>query len=108
MKTALKAKWVEALRSGEFKQGRGALREENDKTGKTEYCCLGVLCAISPAVSKRQSGGNGYLTDESLAYAGFDNDIQHTLASLNDDGDLDGTGKSWGFKRIATYIEKNL
>ena len=30
--------WLKALRSGEYKQGKSALRSEKD-----EYCCLGVL-----------------------------------------------------------------
>jgi hypothetical protein len=34
--------WVEALRSGEYKQTSGALKDEFDG-----YCCLGVLCEIS-------------------------------------------------------------
>lgn len=34
-------KWVEALRSGEYKQGRGVLCKDN------KYCCLGVLCKIN-------------------------------------------------------------
>jgi hypothetical protein len=37
----IKEKWVAALRSGQFKQGRGSLRNGN------QYCCLGVLCVIS-------------------------------------------------------------
>lgn len=46
MDAQLKAKWVEALRSGEFKQGQGRLHNtENDS-----YCCLGVLCKLSGAV----------------------------------------------------------
>lgn len=32
-------KWVEALRSGEYKQGKNRLRSNDD-----EFCCLGVLC----------------------------------------------------------------
>lgn len=35
-------KWVAALRSGEYKQGRCALRLLDDS-----YCCLGVACDIS-------------------------------------------------------------
>lgn len=35
------AKWVAALRSGEYEQGRAALRRGND------FCCLGVACDIS-------------------------------------------------------------
>lgn len=34
-------KWIEALRSGEYKQGRNQLR-----TGDS-FCCLGVACDIS-------------------------------------------------------------
>jgi hypothetical protein len=40
MNAAVKAKWLEALRSGEYEQGMGALK----KDGK--YCCLGVLCDV--------------------------------------------------------------
>lgn len=40
-------KWVAALRSGEFEQGRGYLLA----TGK--HCCLGVACAIY----QREVGG---------------------------------------------------
>lgn len=42
MNTELIEKWVEALRSGDYKQGRQALRNKYN-----EYCCLGVLCDIS-------------------------------------------------------------
>ena len=37
-----KAQWVEALRSGRYRQGRHALRDRHDK-----YCCLGVACEIT-------------------------------------------------------------
>ena len=37
--------WVEALKSGEYKQGMGALCRE--RNGTFEYCCLGVACEIS-------------------------------------------------------------
>jgi hypothetical protein len=37
----LKARWIEALRSGRYKQGTGRLRSFYD-----EYCCLGVLLDI--------------------------------------------------------------
>jgi hypothetical protein len=41
MKDTVKALWLEALRSGKYKQGTGCLRYEDD------FCCLGVLCDIS-------------------------------------------------------------
>lgn len=37
-----KERWVKALRSGEYKQGRAALRTADDK-----FCCLGVLCDLA-------------------------------------------------------------
>ena len=40
MKADIKQRWIDALRSGKYEQGRGALR-----TGDT-FCCLGVLCDI--------------------------------------------------------------
>lgn len=41
MDQAVKAKWLEALRSGEYLQGKGALNQ----AGK--FCCLGVLCDVA-------------------------------------------------------------
>lgn len=37
-------KWVEALRSGKYEQGAGALRRTD--SGEARYCCLGVLCLV--------------------------------------------------------------
>lgn len=37
----IQAKWLVALRSGKYKQGRASLRNIND-----EFCCLGVLCDV--------------------------------------------------------------
>jgi hypothetical protein len=45
MDAALKAKWIAALRSGEFKQGYTMLHNQKDDT----YCCLGVLCKVAGA-----------------------------------------------------------
>jgi len=44
MNPRIKKLWVAALRSGNYKQGIGALRTEND-----EFCCLGVLCDLAEA-----------------------------------------------------------
>lgn len=41
MNPEIKAKWVAALRSGEYKQGRSNLRSEDES-----FCCLGVLCDL--------------------------------------------------------------
>ena len=44
MNPTIKAQWLEALRSGEYKQGREYLRQSNKDT--VLYCCLGVLCDL--------------------------------------------------------------
>lgn len=46
MNRDIKAAWVTALRSGEFKQGRGALFGSDDQ-GNPSYCCLGVLSKLA-------------------------------------------------------------
>ncbi len=40
MNPEIKQKWLNALRSGEYPQGRNSLRNING------FCCLGVLCDI--------------------------------------------------------------
>lgn len=42
MNPEIKKRWLEALRSGKFKQGRGQLRDSRD-----QLCCLGVLCELA-------------------------------------------------------------
>lgn len=85
-----KVKWIKALRSGEYKQARGILHDEEDNS----YCCLGVarkigLCRASP------------IMPDKVSYNFLDSDTQDDLISLNDD-------ENKSFKKIADYIEKNL
>ena len=56
-------KWVKALRSGKFKQGKNALKKTEE--GKTSYCCLGVLAEISGAVGYG-AASNGLLEDRQV------------------------------------------
>lgn len=44
MDSGLKQRWIEALRSGEYRQGQDRLRTEHN--GAASYCCLGVLCDL--------------------------------------------------------------
>lgn len=41
MNPEVKAEWLDALRSGNYKQGKGYLKDNKD-----EFCCLGVLCDL--------------------------------------------------------------
>jgi hypothetical protein len=54
MNPEIKAMWVSALRSGNYKQGHGSLRNTDN-----EYCCLGVLCDLMP-----NADGKWYIVEE--------------------------------------------
>jgi hypothetical protein len=40
-------KWVTALRSGKYPQGKGQLKAIPKGSDVAEYCCLGVLCELA-------------------------------------------------------------
>lgn len=96
MNKRLKAKWLRALRSGEYAQGNGRLKD-----GK-RYCCLGVLLAVKGGVEVGRYGLYGHLPAKHSC--GLSDEIQETLAGMND-GRL---GKPYSFTQIANFIEKNL
>ncbi len=77
MKLATRQKWVDALRSGQYKQGKGCLREDG------RYCCLGVLAEIEGLLD-----ADGAVDDNKAL---LPRDIlplfeQRILATMNDDG----------------------
>ena len=95
MDKKLKAKWVKALRSGEFKQARQRYFD-NDTNG---YCCIGVLVCLRTKKSGIDiSSGNSILDSERAIgnAAAVDK-----LISMND-------FKKRSFKQIASWIEKYL
>lgn len=47
MNPEVKQLWVDALRSGEYMQGRNALAKWDDDNGELAFCCLGVLCEVA-------------------------------------------------------------
>lgn len=119
MKAELKEKWVKALRSREFKQGQGSLKELVDvEKNKVVHCCLGVLHEISGGKWHRdkyddpnqtgvfKTGGNSTTTSASDSFLegkymnGLDEDTQKQLAEMNDNGKK--------FYQIANWIEKNI
>lgn len=57
MNPIVKQQWVEALRGGDYIQGRDGLRR-----GNNTYCCLGVLCNLY-----QLSTGNGAWTLDSIS-----------------------------------------
>jgi hypothetical protein len=119
----VKRKWVAALRSGEYRQGEGALHNL-DTDGNHRFCCLGVLTdlAIKDGVVEDWALGNkanlqcegqvAYLPepvaiwavgDPLLALCDFHVEVageHNTLAGCNDDG--------YTFEQIADIIEEQL
>lgn len=111
--------WVEALRSGKFKQGKSALKQRCGD-GEPEYCCLGVLCevAIRAGVNVRvreadgsesflstYDGQSGYLPRAVSDWAG----LQGYCPVLGEDTAThynDAEGKTFG--EIADLIEQYL
>ena len=105
MKKDIMEKWTTALRSGEYKQGRCKLRSDDG------YCCLGVLCKISPHDNVTNYNG-GVLSADVAYWAGMKDyagrlpkqykakgTLTDYLAILNDRG--------LSFKQIANIIEHN-
>lgn len=113
MNPEVKAKWVAALRSGEYEQAKGVLRKADS------YCCLGVLCDLSgiDTWAKDVEDMNDWVYDRffsSLPYsvrdwAGLDSEDPQvwkddsTQARLSD---LNDSGKT--FAEIADIIEREL
>jgi hypothetical protein len=105
MKKHVAKKWIKALRSGKFEQGKKMLQ-----TISGRYCCLGVLCEIAPkSVEKWRCGkylAGVHLGDqlEVKRWAGMKSDQGYyymDLPPLSIQNDIDKT-----FVEIADLIEK--
>lgn len=124
MDPEVKAEWVQALRSGEYKQARGYLRRTLDRGAKEintqpqGFCCLGVLTdlyckqtgkgswgppnAFGSHFTSASSSSRTDLTQEVSYWSGLDNgEVESELARKNDSG-------SYDFNQIADWIEEKL
>lgn len=120
MKEKVMKLWVDALRSGKYKQGRLVLKSENN-----EYCCLGVLCDVYAKTQKKKGfqlgdGNISFIKDihsDEKCTAGLPNQVrkwsgikdtlgrfqniqQQSLYMLND-------SEQYTFEQIADVIEQN-
>jgi hypothetical protein len=98
MNQEIKALWVEALRSGEYRQGQEYLGYKNHR-GEMEYCCLGVLCEIATekGVTNREKrfDGNHYgllLAGEKGSVAMLPEEVAQWAGITNAAGDADIEG----------------
>src|SRR6185295_18826871 len=121
MNKEIKEKWIKALRSGEYKQGRG--RMDREEGGEHYFCCLGVLCDISNLDRKPIPNEphlfmytyNGIAEDFNNCVGNYppklfsdsiriDEDAMKVLANMNDHVEP----YEVDFSEIADYIQENL
>ena len=118
MNQEIKAQWITALRSGDYRQGQGALRRKTD--GEDTFCCLGVLCELAVEAGVIEApkysttgvwgygapahmGATSVLPMEVQEWSGVDSCgmfggvVECSLTELNDNGTV--------FSRIADVIE---
>lgn len=98
MKKSHARKWINALRSGKYKQTKDTLRDANG------FCCLGVLDEIFPEKCL-SGGGNWFLNNyEQIGLGSYRGSLYNddgsscvSLSQLNDDG--------YTFDEIADVIQ---
>ncbi len=113
MNPEVKEKFVAALKSGKYKQGREALRRGD------QFCCIGVLCDLknpddwidpkadvveyrdANVYSYFQSGRTGSPPMGVMRWAGITERQVSDLIEMNDEGDA-------SFEQIAAHVEWSL
>lgn len=104
-------KWIAALRSGKYTQGKYKLRSKDNL-----FCCLGVACEVLKIKSQLLKGflyiyegeqNSGFLPKEAINMLGLyyaDGTLiegEIALSAMNDTQQL-------SFLEIADYLEQNL
>lgn len=99
-------KWVIALRSGEYQQGKESLHPDG------KFCCLGVACDLFLKAKKMTWEQNDFYIEKNL------NDLPisvvhwfglpdgNPLVSPTITAVMANDDRQWSFKKIATSIEK--
>ena len=110
MKVGIKKRWLKALRSDEYVQGKNKLVTAAGDYDK--FCCLGVLCDVLGEEFEYTAAGslgvavNGYglstgrLPSRLLEQISMSDDQQQALIHMNDGGQ--------SFKEIANHIAVKL
>lgn len=104
-------KWIDALRSGKYKQGKSNLARRAGDT--IEYCCLGVLCEIAgikPKAGKypnilQYDGADIYAPPEAIEfvalYGAAGDNVEPQFTTCADMNDV----RKWNFGLIADWLE---
>lgn len=102
----LKQKWLDALRSGKYKQGRKALHSDKYEDGD-RYCCLGVLCKVADIPLKDSQQIQAYTILASLLDTGQTKTDKLINMNDGDEYTLPPRAPS-SFAEIADWIEDNM
>lgn len=98
--------WIEALRSGKYRQAKEALRRKNGS-----MCCLGVLCELMGVEWTTDGGREGKLLPKGTRDHTAPSEAMEFVGLVSQTGNFDGgnladlndSGKR--FKAIASIIE---
>lgn len=94
LKKRVKAQWLAALRSGDYGQGRGALRKRAANGDK--FCCLGVLCELAVKAGVIGAGSPHYPNDT------------YSYGEYADSAVLPREVQEWAFTRASQDDDANL
>lgn len=115
MNKRVKKKWLKALRSGEYEQGRFRLLKRGDDQTPDKFCCLGVLCDLHAREtgdgwdSVSYKAEDFHLPVEVSAWAGLPSrDPEINGLNVTDLNDGEANRKPKSFKQLANLIEKHL
>lgn len=116
MNKELKQKWIDALRSGRYQQGRAVLRQETPSG--IYHCCLGVLADVSDHPRAKTIMESGYTCLPTAVSYEFD--INTPFTQIGEDvfsfetflmraNDADPSSEIYmNFNQIADWIEENI
>lgn len=110
----IKARWTTALRSGQYVQGQGQLRDEIDE--RLQHCCLGVLCDLYAQDQDPNFWANphldlitDFLPDPVWRWAGLPSQtVKVTVAGKNERVSWLNDNLNYNFNSLADLIDHNL
>lgn len=104
MKQRIMKKWVKALRSGKYEQGKYTLKQYNSN-GQVQHCCLGVLCELYNQEMKKNKKKT--LSEKVLTY---DDDFPYGFTRFGDESNvLPSKVMKWAGMRTSTgTLPRNL
>jgi hypothetical protein len=116
-----KKAWIKALKSGDYIQGTGTLREQKEITptgnNKISYCCLGVACIVAGIpeefidgewIEYQQDGFDYEKVPEVLHGVADSNELAKVLSEMNDNCNNEENRHEFSFNDIADWIDDNI